>query len=142
MPPEQLNAVHWSSLSQNLSDGIVHRFVWVNWKLLVCFPPKCRDTSCALCSKTGYIKSFLDNKKITKEFSICWRGGVNQHMENSICFVIFFESFPYLITLYHQTTLIIIHFFDSVLLEIDVIIFSHKIVALALSTSFFQIQRF
>ena len=45
-------------------------------------------------------KSFLDNKKITKEFSICWggEGGVNQHMENSICFVVFiFESFPYAI---------------------------------------------
>ena len=28
-------------------------------------------------------KSFLDNKKIMKEFSICWGGGVNQHMENS-----------------------------------------------------------
>ena len=38
-------------------------------------------------------KSFLDNKKSQKNFP--YVGGVNQHMENSICFVVFiFESFP------------------------------------------------
>jgi len=41
-------------------------------------------------------KSFLDNKKSQKNFPYVGRGGVNQHMENSICFVVFiFESFPY-----------------------------------------------
>ena len=41
-------------------------------------------------------KSFLDNKKSRKNFPYVGRGGgVNQHMENSICFVVFiFESFP------------------------------------------------
>ena len=41
-------------------------------------------------------KSFLDNKKSQKNFPYVGRGGgVNQHMENSICFVVFiFESFP------------------------------------------------
>ena len=39
-------------------------------------------------------KSFLDNKKSRKNFPYIGRG-VNQHMENSICFVVFiFESFP------------------------------------------------
>ena len=44
-------------------------------------------------------KSFLDNKKSRKNFPYVGRGGrVNQHMENSICFVVFiFESFPYLV---------------------------------------------
>ena len=44
-------------------------------------------------------KSFLDNKKITEDFPyVGGEGGVNQHMENSICFVVFiFESFPYLV---------------------------------------------
>ena len=35
-------------------------------------------------------KSFLDNKKSRKNFPYVGRGGVNQHMENSICFVVFF----------------------------------------------------
>ena len=41
-------------------------------------------------------KSFLDYKKSRKNFPYVGRGGgVNQHMENSICFVVFiFESFP------------------------------------------------
>ena len=39
-------------------------------------------------------KSFLDNKKIMEDFPYVG-GGVNPHMENSICFVVFiFESFP------------------------------------------------
>ena len=45
-------------------------------------------------------KSFLDNKKSRKNFPYVGRlgGGVNQHMENSICFVVFiFESFPYMV---------------------------------------------
>ena len=40
-------------------------------------------------------KSFLDNKKSRKIFPYVGGGG-NQHMENSICFVVFiFESFPF-----------------------------------------------
>ena len=35
-------------------------------------------------------KSFLDNKKITEEFPYVGGWGVNPHMENSICFVVFF----------------------------------------------------
>ena len=35
------------------------------------------------------------SKKIIWFFSICWGGGVNEHMENSICLTVFiFESFP------------------------------------------------
>ena len=38
--------------------------------------------------------------KITIDFPYVGRGGVNQHMENSICFVVFiFESFPYSFTI-------------------------------------------
>ena len=37
----------------------------------------------------------LSKIKTTKHFPYVGRGGVNQHMENSICFVVFiFESFP------------------------------------------------
>ena len=41
-------------------------------------------------------KSFLDIKKSRKNFPYVGKGGgVNQHMENSIWFVVFiFESFP------------------------------------------------
>ena len=38
-------------------------------------------------------KSFLDNKKITEDFPYVGGEGVNQHMENSICFVVFFCFF-------------------------------------------------
>ena len=45
-------------------------------------------------------KSFLDNKN----FPYVGRGGVNQHMENSICFVgFFFETFPNLFDLNQPT---------------------------------------
>ena len=45
-------------------------------------------------------KSFLGNKKSRKNFPYVGRGGGgNQHMENSICFVVFiFESFPKLLS--------------------------------------------
>ena len=49
-------------------------------------------------------KSFLDNKKSRKNFPYVGRGGVNQHMENSICFVVFFfETFPNLFDLNQPT---------------------------------------
>ena len=54
-----------------------------------------RDTSCALYSKTGYnIKSFLDNKKITKEFSICCGGRSTNIWKIPYVSSFFFESFP------------------------------------------------
>ena len=40
-------------------------------------------------------KSFLDNKNNGNIFHMLGGWGVNPHMENSICFVVFiFESFP------------------------------------------------
>ena len=61
-------------------------------------------------------KSFLDNKKKDR-FSICWEGGVNQHMENSICFVVLiFESFPYrhtLVGVKSLSQLKIVHLFEK-----------------------------